>query len=146
MEHEPLMDGHIKQCTTSAITREKEQAILLEMILRTPTKIYIDWISRSTTNRIQKLRWLIRTTITISRQWSSTKFQFVWSVLDRMEFCSYRSMSQDTIFRSSRQIGRSCNLSNNLLSSPNVYYSGYTGCEWQGNRCKVNDDGSNGAL
>lgn len=38
MEHEPLMDGHIKQCTTSAITREKEQAILLEMILQDTNK------------------------------------------------------------------------------------------------------------
>lgn len=113
---------------------------------RTPTKIYIDWISWSTTNRIQKMSWLILTTSTMSKQRSSIRFRSDWSVLDRMVYCSYRSMSQDTIFRSSRQIGRSCNLSNNLLSSPNVYYSGYTGCEWQGNRCKVNDDGSNGAL
>lgn len=38
MTHEPLMDGHIKQCTTSATQHGEEQVISLEMILQDTNK------------------------------------------------------------------------------------------------------------
>ena len=38
MEHEPLMDGHIKQCTTSTTQHGEEQVISLEMILQDTNK------------------------------------------------------------------------------------------------------------
>ena len=38
MAHEPLMDGHIKQCTTSTTQHGEEQAISLEMILQDTNK------------------------------------------------------------------------------------------------------------
>lgn len=38
MEHKTLMDGHIKQCTTSATQHGEEQAISLEMILQDTNK------------------------------------------------------------------------------------------------------------
>lgn len=38
MTHEPLMDGHIKQCTTSATQHGEEQVISLEMIFQDTNK------------------------------------------------------------------------------------------------------------
>ena len=38
MEHKTLMDGHIKQCTTSATQHGEEQAISLEMTLQDTNK------------------------------------------------------------------------------------------------------------
>ena len=38
MEHKTLMDGHIKQCTTSTTQHGEEQVISLEMILQDTNK------------------------------------------------------------------------------------------------------------